>query len=666
MTLFPKHRCFFLSYPIQIAALSFVLVPFARFNNLLEWDFPGHYAAIWHLKEHLLPWPSGWNSLFYAGYPQGTFYPPLAHYLAALLSYPLGIEGAMKALVCLSILSLPVAFYVFSRRWGLDDFRASICTTWMTALLFLCGEMFGTVNFGSDLKSILNIGLFANALSLPLLFFFVAFCGGDSPLSRWKPAALLLGILILVHPLSALIAGIFWLSLSISRILPNSRAHSWSPIFKTLGVGLLLGALWALPFIARRGYMNPEFVGANWPPALLFLILNGAILALSHFSRMQLRPLVIAYILLANCIVIGTMWRLDLQFTRLTVYLLFLLPIFLLTWLRSRFLVLALGTLAVLVGAYGYHSSGIHPKGVPDFPMPDFGPVHGRILSVAPPSHLPSHHVHHDLIPLRTGNEAILGLFIESGINGRFMGNLTRILDPDAHVWGTPTEPVKPELLAGHYGPYVRDRLRLFGISHIYTDLRLEDTLDPELAKTKRYINSYAAPGTKNPEEAALLSKRYNTRGGFLDFYLYPVGAASLAETLPYLPKSLTSDWKMTNTIWFTQVRGVPIFTNRAVPSTARAAQPGEWVEVVERSRNLDRLVLQVHAKQDVPVFVKIGYFPNWTLKINEKAAQIYRASPDFMLFFGRGQAILEYKRSWTEYAGLLISLAGLVLLVFL
>src|SRR5438093_11886898 len=86
-------------YGVQSAALAALLVPFLRHNNLLEWDFPGHYAAAWYLKNHLFPWPTGWNPYYYCGYPQGLFYPPLAHYLAALLGFAFVICPAMNLLV---------------------------------------------------------------------------------------------------------------------------------------------------------------------------------------------------------------------------------------------------------------------------------------------------------------------------------------------------------------------------------------------------------------------------------------------------------------------------------------------------------------------------------------------------------------------------------------
>jgi uncharacterized membrane protein len=89
-----ERRYFYGGYLLQATALLAVLIPFFRWNNLLEWDFPGHYNAIWYIKTHLLPWPTGWNPYFYCGYPQGMFYPPLAHYLVALLSFPMGIALA--------------------------------------------------------------------------------------------------------------------------------------------------------------------------------------------------------------------------------------------------------------------------------------------------------------------------------------------------------------------------------------------------------------------------------------------------------------------------------------------------------------------------------------------------------------------------------------------
>jgi len=660
-----KLRYFFIFYPLQAAALLAVLFRFLRYNNLLEWDFPGHYAAIWYIKTHLLPWPTGWNPYFYCGYPQGLFYPPLAHYMAALLSMLVGIGMAIKLLILVSILMLPIAFYAFARRWGLDDLQGAVCSALTTSLLFLSGEMFGTWNFGSDLRSILNIGLFANAISLPILFAFLATCGKVES-RNWRWPALWLGLLFLTHPLSSLIAGIFALAIVIHRLWQPGEQPGWRPLVHTLGIALLLGSFWVLPFVTHRGFMNPEYVGAEWSTALELVALNGAIVALACFSKTALRPLVITFFALANFILLGTLWKLDLQFPRLTIYLLLLLPVFLVAWIKSKPALLAMALLALGIGYFGYRHSGLHPEGVPDFQFPDFGLVEGRILSIAPPSHLPAHHVNHELIPLRTGNEAILGLFIESGLNGRILADLVRTLDLGAYIWGTPTESLTPQFLGREYPAYVLERLRLFDIRYVYTDLRLEDLLDPSLAKGKRYINSYAAPKVTSQVQLADLRQRYNTYGEMVDFYLYSIGSGALAEPLPYVPLAPGTDWKLTNLKWFLEMRGLPIFTDRPAPPNVRPARPGDQVELFVDSPRKDRLILQIHADQDIPVLVKVGYFPNWKLTVNGKPAPIYRASPNLMLVFGHGPAVLEYRRSWTEYAGLTLSLLGLVLLVVL
>ena len=595
------------------------------------------------------------------------FYPPLSHYLAALLSLIMDIGMAMKLLITLSLLILPMSFYHFSRRWTLDHFQASVCATCMTSFLFLSGEMLGAWPFGIDLQSALNVGLFANVLSQPALFLFLAHFGARTGSKSWKIPALLLGFLFLCHPLSSLIAGIFVVGCLISNLWrePNEPVH-WKPQLLTLIIATLLGSYWLIPFVGFRNLMNAEFVGSQWSPAIQFVVLNGLLLAIASFSKPSLRPLTLTFLILANFILIGTLWRFDLQFPRLTIYLFFFLPVFVVIWIQSRVILLTLATLGLAVGLYGYQHSGLKPAGVPDFPLPDFGPVSGRILSVAPPSHLPSYHVHHDLIPIRTGNHSLLGLFIESSFNGRFLGNLMRTLDPEAHLWGVPSKALTREALGEQYTSYVNDRLRLFGIGYIYTDLKLENTLDAALVQTKRYINSYPAPKLTNSWEIEDLRKRYNARGEFVDFYLYRVGSWSLAEALPYIPGVPGTEWKTTNLIWFLESRGVPIFTDRPIPAGVWDAKPNESVEVTEVSPTMDRIKLQIRAEKDIPVLLKVSYFPTWTLTLNGKRAPIYRASPSLLLLFGRGEALLELKRPWEEYLGLFLSALGILLIIFL
>ena len=652
-------------YGVQSAALAALLVPFLRHNNLLEWDFPGHYAAAWYLKNHLFPWPTGWNPHFYCGYPQGLFYPPLAHYLTALLGFAIGVGPAMKLLVAASILALPATFYALARRYGLDDLQSAVAATWMTATLFVTGDALGTWTLGGDLKSMLNVGLFANTLSLPILFGFLALCGAGNGRKSWKAPALLLGVLTLVHPLSAMIAGMWVVSFAAAELTrPAAERREWRPLACTLAVGVLLASVWIAPFVVYRRLMNPEFTPALWSTPVQLIVCNSLVAALAAFRRPALRSLIFCHVLLANFILVGTLWKLDIQFTRLTVFLLLFTPLFIVQWVRSRVALFALALLAGVVGLEGYRHGGLNPAGVPDFPLADFGAVSGRILSVAPPTHLPSFHVNHELIPLRTGNPTLQGLFVESSLNGRYIGDLIRTLEPDGYVWGTPTEALPRQSLGNDFASYVRDRMRLFDIRHIYTDLKLEAVLDPALAQAKTYVNSYPLPNPGAAREAEALARRYNVSDGKLQFYLYTFGGSTLVEPLPYVPVAPGSDWKLTATKWFLEMRGVPVFTDRPAPRGVRAARAGDSVRVEEQGPG--RLRLRIDADSDIPVLVKVGYFPTWRLTLDGRSAPVYRASPNLILIFGHGDAILEYRRPAAEYGGLLLSLVGLALLIAL
>ena len=65
-------------------------------------------------------------------------------------------------------------------------------------------------------------------------------------------------------------------------------------------------------------------------------------------------------------------------------------------------------------------------------------------------------------------------------------------------------------------------------------------------------------------------------------------------------------------------------------------------------------------------MLVKVGYFPTWRLTLDGRSAPVYRASPNLILIFGHGDAILEYRRPAAEYGGLLLSLVGLAMLIAL
>ena len=78
-----------------------VIVPLAS-TNFYQQDAVGHYFFVWFIKAHLFPHLIGWNPFFYSGTVQNQYYPGLFHYLAAILSFTIPIDKAMKFLLSIS------------------------------------------------------------------------------------------------------------------------------------------------------------------------------------------------------------------------------------------------------------------------------------------------------------------------------------------------------------------------------------------------------------------------------------------------------------------------------------------------------------------------------------------------------------------------------------
>jgi uncharacterized membrane protein len=68
--------------------------------------------------------------------------------------------------------------------------------------------------------------------------------------------------------------------------------------------------------------------------------------------------------------------------------------------------------------------------------------------------------------------------------------------------------------------------------------------------------------------------------------------------------------------------------------------------------------------KVGTPVLVKVSYFPNWKVTGADK---VYRAAPNMMVVVPTSENVtLEYKESLLDRSSYLLTLAGIVLLIFM
>jgi hypothetical protein len=70
------------------------------------------------------------------------------------------------------------------------------------------------------------------------------------------------------------------------------------------------------------------------------------------------------------------------------------------------------------------------------------------------------------------------------------------------------------------------------------------------------------------------------------------------------------------------------------------------------------RVTLENPGDEPTPVWIRMNYFPSW---IADDAADIYLATPVFMLVFATGDSLtLRFSRRWPEHTGAILSLLGI------
>ena len=208
-------------------------------------------AHVWwpaFLRDHVFPdlRLSGWAPDWYAGFPVGHFYFPLAAVLIDLLDLVLPYNIAFKLVTALGPTMLPAAAYAFARGlrvpWPAPPLFAAVTLPF----LFFTGYTI----YGGNLPSALA-GEFSFSISLALALFFLAALAVALERGRrlWLPA-LLLALVVLSH----LIVGIFAVVAAAVVWLARRPVRNLRPALAIGVVAALLTAIWALPMVARLAY----------------------------------------------------------------------------------------------------------------------------------------------------------------------------------------------------------------------------------------------------------------------------------------------------------------------------------------------------------------------------------------------------------------------------
>jgi len=621
-------------------------------DTLSIYDASGHLAAVESMRNF---WPafSGWNAKELLGYPQGVFYPPLFHWLAAGLSFLIGATAAVKLLITLAFLALPLSIYLFVRRFIIQP-------TWkgLTALALFSLILFSPDFLGSNVRSLFHIGLLPNFFALPIVFLFLASVPKIN-LRNFPLPGLLLALLILAHLVAGAIGALYLASVFLAKILFKEKS-SLLPIILVLVVATALTAFFWLPSVVYHQYTSVATHGI----ISSYLWLNAAVLAgslvlLVYSFRAKKENIfvltaaggVVAVLAIADAILFrrfGTSFILEtLNIYRFQAfaYLFFSTGVFIFLSeqkLLAKYENLTKGGAVFILAAVAL---SLFVKNPADYPQAKVSlepgkKTSGRFLeSFRRTETFPA--VYQLQTQLEKGDPQsawAFGVFPESSGNAPFIQSLIKSLRPTAYPEGEGMA-LETKFVDQQRIPTL---LNLFGINYLIS-------LDEQ---KENVIGTWS-----NGEETKYYNLEKISENGPFEVF-----------KLPLIPAE--KDWDNKVESWWLEkgtVESLPYFAKegQGTPVCTEDLENTQ-VKVLAVNKQQTRFELEIASDKDVPVLAKISYFPYWKASANGKELPIYRTAPNLVLLYTYGKVVLEYQEpAWLE--GLyLISAATFLLVTFL
>lgn len=639
---------------IEAYLFIWVLVPYMRYDQFQFWDAAGHFFAAWFQKTHLFPFLSGWNPFFFCGYPQGTFYGPAFHYLVALLSFPLGITAAFKTVIVLGIAILPFSLYYLARKLEFDPNESSVIT--FLAMVPIAGL---SLACGGTLFSQFIVGLCSNAAGLPLFLFYFGKLKeqisklNNGEIERISPAnfivlTALASIIILTNFVVAFAAAI----VAFVLIINSSGKKAYLFCVKHILLVFLLCSFFLLPLIFYSSSTENEGTILSMGffltvPLFLLILLGGAASAMDKDKRFD----AVFFTLIA---VFAVLVFMDFGQVRIPMHAYRFIPFFLILamflpvklvfnkidnkpvkcFAILAFIVLVAFQFSVMLfynprKEINYNTLFVYKDSPVNFrPEIDLGILEGRIMLLETPSPLAPHATEH-FLAVKTGNYFLKGLFAESSGNAYPLALLRSKMFNVLSLGGEKNYRQKDLILIQD----TKKLLDLFQINYLLSEF---------------------------PIKNARLIKTVPIRSDKGVYYLYNIGNNRIAGPVPYKPYFTDKNWKAAVYSWVESPDPKILVQAGSIPSAC--ASKNDLVEVVDCRPTM--IKLKVTAKENIPILVKISYFPRWHAYSDGKPIKIYKAAPSLMLIYGKGEVVLEYKLTIVDKLGWFFTLLGIALLL--
>jgi hypothetical protein len=638
-------------------------------------DTGAHIYTPWYLRHHLLPKGqiSGWAPGWYAGFPMLQFYFPLVSLFQAFASFVVPYEVAFKLGTVLGTFFLPAGVYILFRLlrfpWPTPALGA------LAAVGFLFMRSYSI--YGGNIPSSLS-GEYGFSLSLGLSLVFLGLLYRLATEERGRPllASSTLALAALSHLLPVIVAVLvsplllFW---AVRELGARKALIRFAAVF---GLGFALTSFWSIPFLARLPYTTDmrwyplEGWGPVFPKELLIYLGGMALAGVVLVLRRDRRPLLFFVmaalgVLLYLFLPAGSVWNgRFLPFYYLaaflsTAYFMGAAIPAVARWVSVRgigYLSLGLALFAALVvGGWtlrqkepSFIDNWIHDnytgyEAREDYPT--FKKLNERVAQLPPgrifwepndgmvkfgtPIALMS-------LPYWSGQPTMEGINFESSMTTpfHFLTASEVALKPSNPIPGLPYHPM--------------DLAR--GARHM-------ELLDV------RYYLSFTEQARNAAVEAGL--RKLDDVGEFSIFAIDSPGQVVIPHNAPVPLDKSGSEWIERNIEWFGNLEGLDTpFVRASKQEWDRVSKAGG--APASGGRSIDARIEddEISFTTDAigqPHWVKTSYFPNWKV---EGAEGPFLASPSTMIVVPtRRQVQLYYSRTWTEWAGYLLTLAGLAVL---
>lgn len=600
-------------YPI----FQTVIWPFWFQNNLDLWDTSAHHQAIWFVKTYLFPAYTGWNPFAFSGFPQGLLYPPFFHYLGACLANFFSIAMVLKFLVIVPILFFPVTIYFFVRSFGITKKEEIFfLVTGYLFFNFLLGDMVGG-SFGSTFTN----GVVINNFSLILFFWLLFF------LKKQKlfGSVMLFSLIILTHLPTAVAAGIATLTFLVAE-KPKKF------YFLTLSLTFLITCFWTIPFLFFCSEMSMTFLGGLTPEeAKLYLFLGIWLWLTNSASRWRFQTILGIFL----AIFVVALFSLQYQFPswhvyRLTSFAVWLLPFLIFFLLESMGVLINTKTLILEIIIFLY--VGIYVVKQPisyfqwDLKLPKFSPGE-RIITNYKVDFLPgSPHFLNDRIPIISKNTPATGLFMEESANSPYLLLSQYNLSSKNFMWG-----LQP-------ASFMKRAERKLDIEKVFKLFNITRVLSVVQADADFAPNSTVIGEFPNPQK--------EIGGADHLLVLQTLGKNSLVEPifdLTFTGQIDLASWKEKSWDWFLNQPLTGLLVQSESFNYSKKLQVPR-LSNLKLNANESKLRFKINSSVEVPVLIKISFFPKWHAWADGKEIPVLRASPNLMLIKAKGNVILRYE----------------------